>query len=269
MHSIDHAFLTRVSPRFSGQKAIEQFRIISEIAPNFQKIIDRYDINTLLRAAHFLAQILHESAGLRTTEEFANGAAYEGRLSLGNTEPGDGPRFKGRGLLQLTGRANYRRLGRKLQIDLLSNPLRAAEPELSLIIACEYWTQHKINDDADRDDLRAVTRAINGGFNGLQDRQRYLSTVKRELAHANADQPPQILYLRRGAKGRAVAKLQSKLVDAGYKIAVDGDFGPETDRALRSYQEKSGLMVDGILGPASATMLSHELTEAAIKHSTQ
>ncbi|MEP0518817.1 MAG: peptidoglycan-binding protein [Hyphomicrobiales bacterium] len=256
MIPIDHTFLTRISPRFRGKQAAAQFQIISKIAPVFQDTTRRYDIHTRLRIAHFLAQILHESAGLRTTEEFASGAAYEGRLSLGNTESGDGRRFKGRGLLQLTGRANYRRLGDKLKIDLLSDPQRAAEPELSLIIACEYWKQHNINDSADRDDVRAVTKAVNGGLNGLADRQRHLARIKRELGRANIQPLRQMPYLRRGATGEAVAKLQSKLVSAGHKIAIDGDFGPQTDRALRTFQEKTGLMVDGIFGPATCFKLS-------------
>lgn len=266
MFIIDEAFLTRVSPRFRGEKAAAQFEIINQIAPVFQAIIARYQIETRLRTAHFLAQILHESAGLRTTEEFASGAAYEGRLSLGNTEPGDGRRFKGRGLLQLTGRANYKRLGQQLDVDLVADPKRAAEPELSLIIACEYWKQHKINSKADRDDLQAVTRAINGGLNGLADRRRYLSKVKHEwdrssTLSAGKKPPAGMLYLRRGSKGKAVAKLQRQLVSKGFHIAVDGDFGPATDQAVRAFQKNSKLVVDGILGPQTSKKLAESSTD--------
>ena len=125
-----------------------------------------------LRIAHFLGQTCVESAGFRTTEEFADGTAYEGRKDLGNTEPGDGPRFKGRGLIQLTGRSNYRAMGKTLKLDLENNPAQAAEPALSLVIACEYWKSRKINDAADQDDVMRVTRLINGGLNGLDGSAR-------------------------------------------------------------------------------------------------
>jgi predicted chitinase len=108
--------------------------------------LDSYDINTRLRIAHFLGQTCEESAGYRTTEEFASGKEYNGRADLGNAQPGDGPRFKGRGLLQLTGRANYADYGKALGVDLVNNPTLAAQPALSLKIACEYWKRHNINE---------------------------------------------------------------------------------------------------------------------------
>lgn len=267
MFIIDKSFLTRVAPRFRGVKAAAQADIIDQISPVFQTIVVAYHVTTRLRIAHFLAQILHESAGLRTTEEFASGAAYEGRLVLGNTQPGDGRRFKGRGLLQLTGRANYKRLGLLLDIDLVANPERAAEPELSLIIACEYWKQHKINAHADQDDLHSVTRIINGGLNGLADRRRHLLKVKRELdrteaLHANVQQSIEIPYLRRGSKGDRVTRLQRQLVSKGFHIAVDGDFGPATDAAVRAFQKTSNLMTDGIFGPKTSKMFAKGHTES-------
>lgn len=126
------------------------------------------------RTAHFLAQIAHESGGFKYAEEIASGAAYEGREDLGNTEPGDGRRYKGRGVIQLTGRANYRRYGELLGLDLERQPGLAALPEVAYRTAALYWLDRNINTDADRDDLKAVTRAINGGTNGLDDRRRYL-----------------------------------------------------------------------------------------------
>ncbi len=122
------------------------------------------------------------SAGFRTTEEFASGAAYEGRKDLGNVKKGDGRRYKGRGLLQLTGRANYAEYGKALGVDLENNPAMAAEPALSLKIACEYWKRRKLNADCDRDDIRATTRRINGGLNGLKDRSNYIRKAKEALA---------------------------------------------------------------------------------------
>src|SRR5207342_2210749 len=88
-------------------------------------------INTPARKAAFLAQLAHESGELRYMEEIADGSAYEGRRDLGNTHPGDGRRFKGRGPIQLTGRANYERFGELLGVDLVNDPDQAAKPELA------------------------------------------------------------------------------------------------------------------------------------------
>lgn len=131
-----------------------------------------------LRLVHFLAQLVHESDGLRAMEEYASGAAYEGREDLGNTQPGDGKRFKGRGPIQLTGRANYRALGRKIGIDLERHPEIAAIPSIGLRTALEYWNSRALNALADRDDVVAVTTKINGGTNGLADRRAALALIK-------------------------------------------------------------------------------------------
>ena len=131
-----------------------------------------------LRLAHFMAQLAHESGGFRYMEEIASGAAYEGRADLGNTQKGDGTRYKGRGPLQLTGRANYRKFGRALGIDLENNPIVAAMPSIGLLIACKYWQDHNLNALADTDDIKSITKRINGGYNGLTDRINYLSVLK-------------------------------------------------------------------------------------------
>ena len=139
------------------------------------------DISTPLRQAHFLAQVGHESGELRFKEEIASGAAYEGRRDLGNTQPGDGPRFKGRGLIQLTGRANYQRYGQAIGKDLLTNEQWkqvADDPNLAVDVACWYWETHRLNQPADQDDITTITRRINGGLNGLDDRKRLLTRAK-------------------------------------------------------------------------------------------
>lgn len=133
---------------------------------------------TPLRAAHLIAQVAHESAGFKALEEYASGDAYEGRTDLGNTEPGDGRRFKGRGVIQLTGRANYRAAGAYLGLDLEGQPTLAAEPDTAWRVVAWYWLSRGINAAADDDDLRAVTKAINGGTNGLKDREIRLKAVK-------------------------------------------------------------------------------------------
>jgi putative chitinase len=150
----------------------------------YQPMLDRMQaagIDTPLRMAHFLAQTGHESGDLLYTEELASGQAYEGRTDLGNTQPGDGPRFKGRGLIQLTGRANYvaygASIGQNLTVD--GNWTRiATDPALAVDVACWFWTKHNLNSFADNDDLQTVTKRINGGLNGLQDRQEHLERAK-------------------------------------------------------------------------------------------
>ena len=137
-------------------------------------------ITTPLRAAMWCAQIGHESVGLRYMEEIASGQAYEGRADLGNTQPGDGRRYKGSGPIQLTGRANFRAFTRWAQaqghttIDFEASPeLVRADPRWGFLAASWYWTvaRPQLNALADAGDLVGATRAINGGTNGLDDRR--------------------------------------------------------------------------------------------------
>ena len=254
MIPIDADFLHEVTPTFSGRLRQNQHDIIEAVAGDFQSTLERYEINTMLRIAHFMGQIVHESAGMRTTQEFASGAAYEGRRDLGNTRPGDGKRYKGRGLLQLTGRENYRVYGEAIGEDLEGNPEAAAEPVMSLVIACEYWKRRKINPDCDRDDLIAVTKKVNGGTNGLADRRKYLGKAKTALQRIIAldptlETPPESRpILRRGSRGSAVVDLQELLRDHDIPLTIDGDFGPATDTAVRFFQGSKGLVADGIVG---------------------
>lgn len=170
--------------------------LVGPIAQAMAKWFDRYEITTPLRQAHFIAQAAHESAGFTTLEELG-GRSYFRRYDpgttvgarLGNVEPGDGYRFRGRGIFQCTGRGNYARYGRILKLDLIGDPELAAEPETSVRIACEYWKAKGLNAFADRDDVREITRRINGGFNGLADRKAYLAKAKDVLGAFDADRP--------------------------------------------------------------------------------
>lgn len=139
-------------------------------------------IDSPLRFAHALAQLAHESDNFRAMEEYASGRAYEGRADLGNVQPGDGVRFKGRGPIQVTGRANYRTYGRAIGIDLERHPELAAIPSIGLAVSAVYWTARGLNALADRDDLVGITRAINGGLTGLDDRRARLVQVRALLA---------------------------------------------------------------------------------------
>lgn len=140
----------------------------------------RFGIVTALQKAHFLAQVAHESDGFRTATEYASGRAYEGRKDLGNTQPGDGVRFKGRGLIQLTGRSNYHEYSHAMYGDdrCVREPAMVAELPDAALAAGWYWQSRRLNVLADKDDIRAVTKRINGGYNGLADRQRYLDKAK-------------------------------------------------------------------------------------------
>ncbi|PTN11440.1 peptidoglycan-binding protein [Nitrosomonas aestuarii] len=253
MIPVNSDFILAVAPRFSGAKAEAQSRIVGEISAVFSPTLDSYDINTKKRIAHFMAQVTHECAGFRTTEEFASGAAYEGREDLGNIHAGDGKRYKGRGLIQLTGRTNYRKIGEILDLPLEDDPVLAAEPVTSLKIACEYWNTRKINAAADRDDLIKATKLVNGGLNGLDDRRQYLQKAKTALANIEGirvalNEGGNSIVLRRGSFGDAVRELQELLIAEGFDISIDNDFGPATELAVLMFQKKNNLVADGIVG---------------------
>jgi predicted chitinase/peptidoglycan hydrolase-like protein with peptidoglycan-binding domain len=141
--------------------------------PLLNRAMAEAHINTKQRKAMFLAQLAHESVELRYFEEIASGAEYEGRTDLGNTHPGDGVRYKGRGPIQLTGRSNYRAAGHALGLPLEAHPTMAARPSVGFRTAGWFWTSRGLNAYADRGDFRGVTLRINGGYNGLDSRLRY------------------------------------------------------------------------------------------------
>lgn len=142
-------------------------------------VMAKYHINTPLRMAHFLSQIAHESCELRYNEEIASGSAYEGRKDLGNTVKGDGKRFKGRGFIQLTGRANYTKFSKETGCDCVNHPELVAKLPWCAETAGWYWNSRSINEAADIDAFTTVTRRINGGTNGIASRQAYLTRAKK------------------------------------------------------------------------------------------
>ncbi|MFZ4986517.1 MAG: glycoside hydrolase family 19 protein [Blastocatellia bacterium] len=157
--------------------------------PFLNRVMEEYEINTLLRSAAFLAQLAHESGELRYMEEIWGPTEAQKRYDppgslaekLGNTERGDGKRFKGRGPIQITGRFNYDRYGRLLGVDLVANPALAATPQIAFSIAGLYWRNNGLNQLADNDDIVTITRRINGGLNGLADRRAYYKRAKEVL----------------------------------------------------------------------------------------
>lgn len=140
-----------------------------------------FEIATYLRAAAFLAQLAHESAELRYFQEIASGKAYEGRKDLGNTQPGDGVKFKGHGPIQITGRANHTACGKALGLDLVNNPTLITQPENAFRSAGWFWDTRNLNALADGRLFKAITKKINGGFNGLADRQKYYDRALRVI----------------------------------------------------------------------------------------
>ena len=159
-----------------------------ECLPCLQAAMEEFAIDKPGRAAAFIAQLAHESGTFRYLEEIWGPTAaqlrYEppGTLAtkLGNTEAGDGKCFKGRGPIQITGRANYRRFGDLLGTDLVSDPARAAVPDLAFRIAGLFWSKKGLNELADQpgvESFREITRRINGGFNGLEERQKFYAAA--------------------------------------------------------------------------------------------
>lgn len=245
--------LKKIAPNAKDQ-------IIDPLVVYLNKYLPKYEVNTYLRICHFLAQAAHESASFQTLKEYASGAAYEGRKDLGNVKTGDGVRYKGRGIFQLTGRANYRTIGQKISMDLENNPELAESPEVSVLTALEYWKSRNLNILADRDDVEGITRKINGGLNGFEDRKKYLtrakSVIPKDFKFAasveNITPPPPkdpfvppIVVAKKGDNSPYIGDLQQMLVRKGWAISTDGIFGPKTEQAVKEFQQKNGLPVTG------------------------
>lgn len=169
-------------------------------------------VDTPQRAAQFMAQAGHESGEYRYMHEIADGWAYEGRRDLGNTEPGDGPKYKGGGPFQITGRANYLACGKALGLDLINHPELIRIPEHATRSAVWFWNSRQLSLYADRDFFVAETRVINGGTNGLSDR------LTRWYRNCDILDLPRV------------------------------DISSELDR-IRQFQRDRGLTPDGVIGP--------------------
>lgn len=180
------------------------------------------DITTPLRIAAFMAQLAHESGEYRYMEELADGSAYERRTDIGNVQPGDGVRFKGRGPIQITGRANYQACGAFLGLPLLERPELLTRPEHGTMSAAWFWRRTKpwLNPAADRGWFKVTTRLVNGGYNGLDDRLRYYQRNLRLL---------RLPLYEPSAETQSIRQFQH-----AHGLIVDGDCGPRTLAALLS-----------------------------------
>jgi predicted chitinase len=174
--------LRGIMPKLSQEKC-------DQCLPHLQQAMEEFNINTSLREAAFLAQIAHESGELVFMEEIWGPTEAQRRYEpqtdlaqrLGNTEAGDGKRFKGRGPIQITGRANYQKYGDLLGIDLINDPSLGASPEAGFRIAGLYWQKNGLNELADGQQFKTITKRINGGFNGLEQRQRFYEVARNVL----------------------------------------------------------------------------------------
>jgi putative chitinase len=179
---------------------------VQKFLPYLNETIAKYEILAPAAQLCFLAQVSHESGGFYYTEELASGAAYEGRKDLGNVNAGDGIKYKGRGLIQVTGRTNYQAVGEALNVDFINNPTLLGGRNADLCTADQlryatlsagwFWHRTALNDIASRIDIRKpidqdenfihfkeITRKINGGFNGLADRlNKYKAGLKQFIS---------------------------------------------------------------------------------------
>ena len=164
---------------------------VDEFVASFNQWNIPFGIDSPKRIAHYLAQVFHESGALRYVEEIASGEKYEGRKDLGNTQKGDGKRFKGRGFIQLTGRANYKAFNDYdlCTEDVIAHPEMVAKFPLNQIASMWFWQTHGLNEIADKDDggmigemiVRQITKIINGGQNGIANRLYLYRRFKKEL----------------------------------------------------------------------------------------
>jgi putative chitinase len=255
------------------------------------KALPKYDITTPERIAGFISQCAHESQnflamsenlsyreetllkvfpryfgpGKRNAAEYAKNpekiANYvymdEFRTSkLGNTQPGDGWRFRGRGLKQLTGRDNYTRFAKDYDMTAEEAAVWVETKEGALASALWFWNTNKLNAVADTGNVAALTKKINGGDIGLADRQaRYAKAMaalggKIDTSAPAAAPAASTGVLRVGSTGHDVKRMQVAL-----KIAADGSFGPGTEAALKKWQSANGLTPDGVAGPKTLAKL--------------
>lgn len=259
-------------------------------------VLPKYGIDTPQRIAGFIAQCAHESADFRRLEENLNYSAkalravfgrYFGnppkrdadeyhrqpemianyvymdefrKYKMGNVEEGDGWRFRGRGLKQLTGRENYTNFGASVDMTAEEAAEYVATPKGAVESACWFWDNADCNKYADAGDIVGMSKRINGGTIGLDDRVRRwneaLDILGGEAVDVSIDESDEdeisddIGILRKGSRGDGVKIMQEAL-----GIGADGIFGPGTERALKTWQKENGLTADGIAGPATFSKL--------------
>ncbi len=234
---ITQAQLHQAMPRLSPS-------LMALYLPCLNAALQAYGFDTVLRTAAFTAQLAHESAEFRFMEELWGPIAAQLRYEppgdlaarLGNTQPGDGKRFKGRGALQITGRFNYKKYGDLLGIDLVGEPQRAAQADVAFATAGLFWKTNGLNELADAEQFVTITRRINGGTNGLADRQRYYALAKAALANGFVPNPP--AALSRGASSPAAPVLPNEPLTRGFEAIAEALKAAAPRRASRRRIDK-------------------------------
>ena len=238
-------------------------------------LLPKYEIDTADRIAGFIAQCGHESLNFRVLEENLNYSAkgldavfpkyfkkagrnsavyhrdpvaianvvYANRMGNGDTHSGDGWKFRGRGVVQLTGKNNVGRFGDSIGKDIDETIDHLSTKYGALESACWFWNSRNLNAVADDQDVLKMTRMVNGGTNGLEDRKHH---YKRALAILGGDYTPKPspILLKVGSTGENVKKVQKKL-----SLDADGIFGLVTKQSVEAWQTENGLVADGIVGP--------------------
>lgn len=262
---------------------------VEEWCAALNEMLPKYGITTDKRIAGFVSQCAHESMDFRVLEENlnykeatllrvfpryfgpgkANAAEYAGKPekianyvymdrnrskggALGNVNEGDGWLFRGKGIKQVTGRANHAAFGKTIGISAEQAAEYLMTKKGALESALWFWDTRKLNEVADTGDVVRMTKIINGGDIGLHDRQARYAKIMAILG-GKIEAPVTTAVaetLRRGSKGQAVKNMQAKL-----GIAADGDFGPGTEAALKKWQAANGLTADGVAGPKTLAKL--------------
>lgn len=229
----------------AGLSTKEKPELMAPLASAMNEFFPLFEITTEPRIEYFLAQSLHEADGFRTLQEYASGDAYDTRTDLGNTpkKDGDGRRYKGRGIFQTTGRTNYAAAGKIMGVDLIANPELLMQPRYAVWSACIYWKSRKLNALADLNtpaSFKACTKKINGGYNGLDDRIRYLE--KCRLAIVDDAKPAGTINA--GSPPEQVKALQQALTDKSYNPGgIDGKWGRMTRDAVMAFKADNFLDV--------------------------
>lgn len=278
--------------KFTAEQVREILKGNAEADAWYEAMVDilpKYDIVTEARVAGFIAQTAHESGGYKVLQENLNYSAdglnkifpkyfknagrdanqyarqpekianvvYASRMGNGDTASGDGWKHRGRGLIQLTGKENYTNFAKAIGKSLDEAIAYVATKEGALESACWYWNSRSLNATCDAGDIVSMTKKINGGTIGIDDRKKHFNHALEvfggnftpSAAHATGATSTSET-LKKGSSGPTVAKLQEAL-----GVTSDGSFGPGTEAALKKWQASHGLVADGVAGPKTLAKL--------------
>lgn len=281
--------LEKLEDILTGNKKVEEYY------EALCKALPKYDITTENRVAGFLAQCAHESNNFKVLQENLNYSAdglrrifpkyfktadpddyarqpekianrvYASRMGNGDEDSGDGWKYRGRGVIQLTGHDNYSRFAKDMNMSVEEVIDYLETVEGAIMSAAWYWNSRKINSAADANDIVKMTKLVNGGTIGLEDRKKHyahiLEIFDTEYEESDEDQDVEEeesddeainvnQILKRGSKGPTVVALQEAL-----GVNADGSFGGGTEKALKAWQEENGLTADGVAGPKTLSKL--------------